>query len=86
MAYSKEIYEKALSEIKKRRNDAEYVASQHRAKLTEKYPEFAFIENELAKTGREILGVFALPKEEEENELLEIRNKNADSRRRRTEL
>ncbi len=86
MAYSKEIYEKALSEIKKRRNDAEYVASQHRAKLTEKYPEFAFIENELAKTGREILGVFALPKEQADKKLLEIRKKNADIRRSRTEL
>lgn len=86
MAYSKEIYEKALAEIKKRRNDAEYEASQHKQELTEKYPEFAFIESELAKTGREILGVFALPKEQADKKLQAIRKKNAEIRNSRTEL
>lgn len=86
MAYSKEIYEKALAEIKKRRTDAEYEASQHKQELTEKYPEFAFFENELAKTGREILGVFALPKEQADKKLQEIRKKNAEIRNSRTEL
>lgn len=86
MAYSKEIYEKALNEIKKRRNDAEYEASQHKQELTEKYPEFAFIEAELAKTGREILGVFALPKEQADKKLQEIRKKNSEIRNSRTEL
>lgn len=86
MAYSNEIYEKALAEIKKRRNDAEYEASQHKQELTEKYPEFAFIESELAKTGREILGVFALPKEQAEKKLQAIRKKNAEIRNSRTEL
>lgn len=86
MAYSKEIYEKALAEIKKRRTDAEYEASQHKQELTEKYPEFAFFENELAKTGREILGVFALPKEQADKKLNAIRKKNAEIRNSRTEL
>ena len=86
MAYSNEIYEKALAEIKKRRNDAEYEASQHKQELTEKYPEFAFIESELAKTGREILGVFALPKEQADKKLQAIRKKNAEIRNSRTEL
>lgn len=86
MAYSTEIYEKALAEIKKRRNDAEYEASQHKQELTEKYPEFAFIESELAKTGKEILGVFALPKDLAEKKLMAIRKKNAEIRNSRTEL
>lgn len=86
MAYSKDIYEKALSEIKKRKNDAEYTASQHKKELSEKYPEFAFIENELAKTGRAILGVFSLPKEQATERLAEIRKQNSELRRNRTEL
>ncbi len=86
MAYSKEIHEKALAEIKKRRNDAEYEASQHKQELSEKYPEFAFIEAELAKTGREILSVFSLPKEQADKKLKAIRKKNAEIRNSRTEL
>lgn len=76
MAYSNEIYEKALNEIKRRRTNAEYTVYNRKSELNKRYPEFQVIEEELAKTGYEIIGAFSLPKEEATKRLEEIREKN----------
>lgn len=86
MAYSKEMHEKARAEIKNRRNNAEYTASQRKNELSFKYPEFQFIESELAKTGHETVRAFALPKEKAEAELNRIREKNKQLREERKNL
>ena len=85
MAYSKELHEKARAEIKRRKTDAEYTAQQHRDELNTGYPEFQFIESELAKTGMEIVGVFA-SKENVQERLATIRAKNTTLRNERKKL
>lgn len=86
MAYSREMHEKARAEIKNRRNNAEYTASQRKNELSFKYPEFKFIETELAKTGHETVRAFALPKDKAEIELNRIREKNRQLREERKNL
>ncbi len=86
MAYSKEIYEKALAEIKNRRNMAEYTAQSHKRELSAKYEEFAVVENQLALTGREIIGAAMLPLELQQKKLKEIRAKNNSLREKRKEM
>lgn len=86
MAYSKETYEQAMGIIKKRRLDAEYTAEVHKKELSVKYPEFQFIETELAKTGMSVFSAFSLPKEEAEKKLQEIRKKNTQLRKERAKL
>ncbi len=85
MAYSKELYKKASEEIKRRKTEAEYIAQQHRNEMNMKYPEFQFIESELAKTGMEIVGVFA-DKENVQERLATIRAKNTSLRNERKNL
>ncbi len=86
MSFSREMHEKARAEIKNRRNTAEYTASQHKNELSFKYPEFHFIETELAKTGHETVRAFSLPKEKAEIELNRIREKNSQIREERKNL
>lgn len=86
MAYSKEIYEKALNEIKSRRLNAEHNARQKKDELNIKYPEFAFIENELAKTGISIVGTVSMSTEKAAEKLTEIREKNSLLREERKNL
>lgn len=86
MAYSREMHEKARAEIKNRRNDAEYTAMQRKNELSFKFPEFQFIETELAKTGHETVRAFSLPKEKAEAELNRIRQKNKQLREERKNL
>ena len=86
MAYSKEMHEKARAEIKRRKNDAENTAAQRKNELTFKYPEFQFIESELAKTGYETIKAFSMPKEKAEKELAKIREKNKILRVERVNL
>ena len=77
MAYSRKLHEKVRAEIKERKTTAEQKAYENRTSLCEKYPEFQFIEAELAKTGMAIVNAFALPKEDAETALQNIRKKNA---------
>lgn len=86
MAFSREMHEKARAEIKNRRNDAEYTAMQRKNELNFKYPEFHFIETELAKTGHETVRAFSMPKETAEAELNRIRQKNKQLREERKNL
>lgn len=86
MSFSREMHEKARAEIKSRRNNAEYTASQRKNELSFKYPEFHFIESELAKTGHETVRAFGLPKERAEAELKRIREKNRQLREDRKKL
>lgn len=86
MAYSKEIYERALSEIKKRKKRAEGTVEERKKELNEKYAEFRFIEAELAKTGYEVIRAFSLPKGRAEKRLEEIRQRNTELRKEQKEL
>ena len=86
MAFSREMHEKARAEIKNRRNTAEYTASQRKNDLSFKYPEFQFIETELAKTGHETVRAFSFPKDKAEIELKRIREKNRQLREERKNL
>ena len=86
MAYSREMHERARAEIKNRKNNAEYIATQHKNELSLKYPEFQFIETELSKTGMETVNAFSLPKEEAQKRLDAIREKNRQLRIERTNL
>ncbi len=85
MAYSKELYRRASEEIKRRKTDAEYTAQQHKNELNTRYPEFQFIESELAKTGMEIVGVFG-SKDNIQERLATIRAKNTTLRNERKKL
>lgn len=86
MAYSREFYDRATLEIRKRRDEAEMTARQHKNELSFKYPEFQFIEKELSKTGLETINAFSMPKEKAEKALSEIREKNRKLREERTNL
>lgn len=86
MAYSKEFHDRARLEIRQRRDNAELVAKQHKIEMTEKYPEFQFIEEMLAKTGTETVNAFALPKEMGDKLLTLLREKNRQLREERKNL
>ncbi len=86
MAYSKELYKKASEEIKNRKINAEYTAQQRKNELNTQYPEFQFIESELAKTGMAIVNAFSLPKEDVETALNNIRKKNETLQNERKNL
>ena len=76
MAYSRKLHERVRAEIKDRKTTAEKNAHENRMKLIEQYPEFQFIESELAKTGMAIVNAFTLPKDDVETALQNIRKKN----------
>lgn len=86
MAYSREMHERASAEIRNRKNNAEYTATQHKNELSLKYPEFQFIEQELAKTGMETVSAFSLPMEQAKKKLDAIREKNRQLRAEKTNL
>ncbi len=86
MAYSRELHEKATLEIRRRRDNAEMTAQQHKNELSLKYPEFQFIEQELAKTGFETVKAFSEPKEDAMAVLMRIREKNSQLREERKNL
>ncbi len=86
MAYSREIYEQALDELKRRKQNAEYTASKRRKELSLKYPEFAAIEQQLAETGIQIVKAFSMPASAAEERFAEIRKKNRELRAKRAEL
>ncbi|MBR5320563.1 MAG: ATP-binding protein [Clostridia bacterium] len=86
MAYSRQLHERVRAEIKDRKNIAEMNAAANRDKLTSQYPEFLFIEEELAKTGMSIVRAFSLPKEDVETALANIRKKNEELHKERKNL
>lgn len=86
LAYSRKMHEKVRAEINDRRTTAETKAFRNKNELTTKYPEFQFIESELAKTGMAIVRAFSLPKEDVETALNNIRKKNAELQNERVNL
>lgn len=86
MAYGRKLHEKVRAEIKERKTVAETRAHANKTELTAKYPEFQFIEAELAKTGMAIVRAFSLPKEDAEKALQNIRQKNETLREERVNL
>lgn len=86
MAYSKEFHERAQIEMRRRRDKAIETAKARKIEMTEKYPEFQFIEEQLAKTGADTMAAFALP-QDAGNELLALtRRKNQELREERRKL
>ena len=86
MAYSKDFHDRARIEIRRRRDEAERIAKEHKLEMVEKYEEFQFIENQLSKTGFETMAAFSLP-QEEGNKLLDLtRRKNHELREERKKL
>lgn len=86
MAYSRKLHEKVRAEINERRTIAETKAFQNKNELTTRYPEFQFIESELAKTGMSIVRAFSLPKEDVDTALCNIRKKNEELQNERKNL
>lgn len=86
MAYSRKLHEKVRAEISERKNNAETEAHANKMELTEKYPEFQFIEAELAKTGMAIVRAFSLQQDDAEKALQNIRKKNETLLEERTNL
>lgn len=78
MAYSKEIYEKALTEIKKRRADAEKAAEKRSEELYEKCPDLKYIDGKLASTGSVLVKAFGASPEESAKILKKLRKDNAE--------
>lgn len=76
MAYSRKLHEKVMAEIRNRKNVAEMNATANRNELTAKYPEFLFIEEELAKTGMSVVRAFSLTGDDVGAALENIRKKN----------
>lgn len=86
MPYSKRLYDKVRAEIQSRKTYAETKAAQNKEELVQKYPEFRLIDEELAKTGLEIVNAFSSPQEDAEKKLREIRKKNSMLRNERENL
>ncbi len=76
MAYSKEIYEKALTEIKKRRADAEKKAEARCEELYEKCPDLKYIDEKLSETGIKLVKAFASSPEDAEKLLKKLKKDN----------
>lgn len=76
MAYSRKFHERVMTEIRNRKNMAEMNATANRNELTAKYPEFLFIEEELAKTGASVVRAFSLNGDDVGVALANIRKKN----------
>lgn len=77
MAYSKEVYEKALNEIKKRRANAERTAEKRREELYEKCPDLKYIDEKLSETGMAIVKAFAASPEDAEKVFKRLKRENA---------
>lgn len=77
---------KSSQRDKKRRTSAELTAEQHKKEIAFKSPEYRIIEEELAKTGHEIIAAFSLPSGKAEKCLDEIRKKNEALRNEQKKL
>lgn len=86
MAYSKEIYEKALNEIKKRRANAERTAEIRRYELEEKCPDLKYINERLAGTGITLVKAFSSSPKDAVKILDELRCENAELNKERRKI
>lgn len=76
MAYTKEIYEKALNEINKRRAEAEMSAESRKQELYKECPDIQYIDFELSKTGYKIASAFGTKPEDVEAIVSAIKKEN----------
>lgn len=86
MGYSKEIYEKALNEIKKRHNDAEKDAEMRKNELYSACPDIKYIDDALAQTGYKITKALGASPDEIEKILDSIRKENTNLRKERANI
>lgn len=76
MSYSKEIYERALNEINKRRIDAEISAEKRKTELYKECPDIQYIDLQLAQTGYKIISSYGLSPDEMEKTIASIKKEN----------
>lgn len=76
MAYTKEIYEKALNEINKRRAEAEMSAESRKQELYKECHDIQYIDFELSKTGYKIASAFGAKPEDVEAIVSAIKKEN----------
>lgn len=76
MAYSKEIYERALNEINKRRTDAEISAEKRKTELYKECPDIQYIDLQLAQTGYKIISSYGLSPDDVEKTIASIKKEN----------
>ncbi len=86
MAYSSEIYEKALNEIERRHDIAEEEAKKHKEELLEKSPEFREIDAAFTRIANELIKTAYIPGEEKKKKIAELQKKSMDLVRARNEL
>ena len=77
MAYSKEIYEKALTEIKMRRSAAERSAENRCKELYKQCPDLKYIDEKLSETGTMLVKAFSSAPEDAEKILKKLKNTNS---------
>ncbi|MBE6844900.1 MAG: DNA replication protein DnaC [Ruminococcus sp.] len=75
MMYKKEIYSKALAEIKNRRNMARLEQNMHFQEIEKKLPEIIEINSQLAQTGKQIITIIQSGKNTRER-IEELKKKN----------
>ena len=85
MPYSKEIYQKALNVLEKRRDKAELEAEAKSAKIREQLPEIDSIQRELSIIGLEISKLLSY-KEDAENSFEKLKTKSKALVARRTRI
>ncbi len=78
MAYSREIYEKALKEIEKRHASAQNISLMHKEELLKKSPEYREIAAELGNISSQIIAAMSLPADRRQKMLKEIQKRNED--------
>lgn len=86
MAYSKEVYEKALNEIAKRRADAEKTAEKRCEELYEKCPDLKYIDEKLANTGSILVKAFGSTPEDAKKILAKLRHDNAELNKEKRDI
>lgn len=86
MAYSKEVYEKALNEIQKRRAAAEKTAEKRSEELYEKCPDLKYIDEKLANTGHLIVKAFGSSPDDAAKILEKLRCDNTELNKEKRDI
>ena len=86
MAYSQEIYEKALREIERRRETAESEAQNHKDKLLASSPEYRDINSQYAAIASEVVQCVYLPREQRLKKLDELQKRGLSLNKAKKDL
>lgn len=87
MAYTDEVVEKAQGELARRRSEAAYRTEQHRAEISEKFPESTELMRDIAGTAREIARACkSRDKDEIVRKMGQLRDKNLRAQQRLADI